>query len=51
MAHALGSLDPAICDRLEESKALLIDKGDPDILSQILLEIGLLSLEEYNNMV
>ena len=51
MAHALGTLDPAICARLEESKVLLIDKGDPEILSQILLEIGLLSLEEWKNMV
>ena len=51
MAHALGTLDPAICARLEESKALLIDKADPEILSQVLLDMGLLSQEEWNNMV
>ena len=51
MAHALGSLDPAICERLEESKALLIDKADPEILSQVLIEMVLLSLEDWNNMV
>ena len=51
MAHALGSLDPAICARLEESKALLIGKADPEILSQVLIEMGMLSLEEWNNMV
>ena len=51
MAHALGTLDPAICARLEESKPLIIDKADTEILSQVLLEMGMLSLEEWNNMV
>ena len=51
MAHALGSLDPAICERLDESKALLIDKADPGILSQVLLEMDLLGPKACKNMV
>ena len=51
MAHALGSLDPAICARLEQSKAFLIDKADPGILSQVLLEMGLLAPKAWKNMV
>ena len=51
MAHALGSLDPAICARLEECKALLIDKADPDTLSQVLIEMGLLGPKACKNMV
>ena len=51
MAHALGSLDPAICARLEECKALLIDKADTGILSQILIEMDLLAPKAWRNMV
>ena len=51
MAHALGSLDPAICERLEESKPLLIDKADPEILSQVLIEMDLLAPKAWRNMV
>ena len=51
MAHVLGSLDPAICARFEKSKALLIDKSDPDTLSQVLLEVGLLAPKAWKNMV
>ena len=51
MAHSLGSLDPAICARLEESKALLIDKADTEILSQVLIEMGLLAPKAWKNMV
>ena len=51
MAHALGSLDPAICERLEESKPLLIDKADPEILSQVLIEMELLGQNAWKNMV
>ena len=51
MAHSLGSLDSAICSRLEESKAVLSDKADPEILSQVLIEIGLLAPKIWENMV
>ena len=51
MAHALGSLDPAICAHLEECKALLSEKINPEILSQVLLEMGLLTEKEWSNMV
>ena len=51
MAHALGSLDPAICERLEESKALLSDKVEPDTLSQVLIDVGLLGRKACKNMV
>ena len=51
MAHALGSLDPAICESLEESKPLLIDKADPEILSQVLIEMDLLAPKAWKNMV
>ena len=51
MAHALGSLDPAICARLEECKALISEKINPEILSQVLLEMGLLAEKEWRNMV
>ena len=51
MAHALGSMDPAICARLEQSKAFLIDKADSGILSQVLLEMGLLASKAWENMV
>ena len=51
MAYALGSLNPAICARLEECKAHLIDKADPEILSQILLEMGMLGPKALKNMV
>ena len=51
MAHALGSLDPEICSRLEECKAFLSEKGDPDILGQVLIEMGLLAEKEWKNKV
>ena len=51
MAYALGSLDPAICARLDESKALLIEKGDPNAISQVLIEVGLLAAKEWRNKV
>ena len=51
MAYALGSLDPVICARLEECKALLSEKGDPDTLSQVLIEMGLLEKETWINKV
>ena len=51
MAHALGSLDPSICARLEECKSLLSEKGDPDKLSQVLIEMGLLAETKWSNKV
>ena len=51
MAYALGSLDPAICARLDKSKAVLSDKVDTIILSQVLLEMGLLTTKEMEKMV
>ena len=51
MAHALGSLDPAICARLEECKELLIKKGNPDTLSQVLIEMGQLAEKEWRKKV
>ena len=51
MAHALGSLDPVICARLEECKALLNEKGNPDTLSQVLTEMGLLAEKEWRRKV
>ena len=51
MAHALGTLDPAMCAHLEKSKALLIDKADPDTLSQVLIDVGLLAPKACKNMV
>ena len=51
MAHALGSLDPALCARLEKSQAVLLDKADPEILSQVLLEMDLLAPKAWKNMV
>ena len=51
MAHALGSLDPAINSRLEECKDLLSEKGNPDTLSQVLIEMGLLAEKEWRKKV
>ena len=51
MAHALGSLNPTTSARLEECKAILINKADPEILSQVLLEMGLMTLQEWGQMV
>ena len=46
MAHALGSLDPSICDHLEEAEDLLLDRTVSDILSDVLIKHGLLK-ERY----
>ena len=51
MAYALGSLDPSICARLEECKTLLSEKGDPEILSQVLIEMGMLTKNEWRKKV
>ena len=51
MAHALGSLDPSICAHLEECKALLSEKGDPEKLSQVLIEMRLLDETKWSNKV
>ena len=51
MAHAIGSLDPSICACLEESKALISEKADPDKLSQVLIEMGMLAETEWSNKV
>ena len=47
MAYALGTLNPAIYARLEECKALLSEKGDADILGQVLIEMDMLAQSEW----
>ena len=53
MAYALGSLDPSACIKLEEAEYLLVDKSETDkgLLSQILIEHGLLTEDKWTNMV
>ena len=50
MAHALGSLDPSTCTHLEEAESLLVDSADPQVLSQVLIECGLLIEEDWKDM-
>ena len=53
MGNVLGSLYPSTCSRLEEAESLLGDrsKTDKDQLSQVLMEHGLLTEDEWRNMV
>ena len=53
MAYALGSLDPSICSKLEEAESLLLDRSETDkgLLSQVLIEHGLLTEDEWKNKV
>ena len=50
MAYSLGSLDPSICDHLEEAESLLVQIADPDILSQVLIKHGLLTEKYWKDM-
>ena len=53
MAYALGSLDPSACSNLEEAESLLLDRSETDkgLLSQVLIEHGLLTEDEWKNKV
>ena len=51
MAYALGSLNPSICARLEEAESLLADRTDTHVLSQVLLEEGLITQDNLNKLV
>ena len=50
MAHALGSLDPSTCTHLEEAESLLVEMADTRVLSQVLIECGLLIEEDWKDM-
>ena len=47
-AVASGSLDPSICARLEEAEPLLMDRADPKVLGQVLVDLNLLPKEDVN---
>ena len=53
MAHALGSLNPSTCSKLEEAESLLVDRSetDKDLLSHVLIKHGLLTEDQWTNMV
>ena len=53
MGNALGNLNPSTCSKLEEAESLLVDRSETDkgLLSQVLKEHGLLTEDEWTNMV
>ena len=53
MAYAVGSLNPTMCSKLEEAESLLVDRSETDkgLLSQSMIEHGLLTEDEWRSMV
>ena len=53
MAYALGSLNKLTCSKLEEAESLLVNISETDksVLSQVLIEHGLLTADEWTNVV
>ena len=53
MAYALGSLNPSTCSKQEEAETLLLDRSETDksLLCQVLIEQGLLTEDEWKNVV
>ena len=51
MAYAVDRLDPSICAKLEEAESLLVEKADPHVLGQVMLEELIITQDDLSKMV